>query len=97
MLYYQVVVAELVQEELVDAGGGSGERVSVQSGVALLHGECQSAHNPPGHPVRRSPDHLERHKSITKNALAPDFAPKLCTRRVSDCFSACFKTCWGPL
>ena len=25
-------------------------------------------------------------------ALAPDFAPKLCTRRVSACFSACFKT-----
>ena len=28
-------------------------------------------------------------------ALAPNFAPKLCTRRVSACFSACFKTCWG--
>ena len=27
-------------------------------------------------------------------AMAPDFAPNLCTRRVSDCFSACF-TCWG--
>ena len=25
-------------------------------------------------------------------ALTPDFAPKLCTRRVSACFSACFKT-----
>ena len=28
-------------------------------------------------------------------ALAPNFAPKLCTRRVSACFSTCFKTCWG--
>ena len=28
-------------------------------------------------------------------ALAPNFAPKLCTRRVSACFSTCFKTCRG--
>ena len=28
-------------------------------------------------------------------ALAPNFAPKLCTPRVSACFSTCFKTCWG--
>ena len=28
-------------------------------------------------------------------ALAPDFAPKLCTRRVSACFSTCFKPFWG--
>ena len=28
-------------------------------------------------------------------ALAPNFAPKLCTRRVSAWFSACSKTCWG--
>ena len=27
------------------------------------------------------------------SALAPDFAPKLCTRGVSGCSSACFKTC----
>ena len=30
-----------------------------------------------------------------RSALAPNFAPKLCTRRVSACFSTCFKTCWG--
>ena len=29
-------------------------------------------------------------------ALAPDFAPKLCTPCVFDCISACFKTCKGP-
>ena len=28
-------------------------------------------------------------------ALAPNFAPKLCTRRVSAYLSTCFKTCWG--
>ena len=27
--------------------------------------------------------------------LAPNFPPKLCTRHVSACFSAYFKTCWG--